>query len=70
MALITLTNDFHATSARTHSGRVSEPTARRIRNALCGSADCCCATSSLGTRGQQGVDIREIGNGQYDLSSD
>mgnify|MGYP003641208767 CR=1 FL=1 len=69
MALITLTNDFHGTSTRTHSGRVSEPTARRIRNALCGSADCCCATSSLGTRGEQDATIEEMGDGSFHVAS-
>ena len=68
-AMITLTNDFHGSSTRTHSGLVTASNVDRIRNTLCGIADCCCATSSLGTRGEQDATIEEMGNGSFHVAS-
>jgi len=53
MTLIEISNDFHHTSSRVRVGRMSESNAKRVRNRLCGSAECCCSQSELGTRGPQ-----------------
>lgn len=50
---ITLSNNLHRTSCTINAGRVSSKTVRRVRRALCPSADCLCAQTSLGTRGKQ-----------------
>ena len=63
-AMVTLTNDFHGSSTRTHSGLVTASNVDRIRNTLCGIADCCCG-DSLGTRGKQDATIQEMGDGSF-----
>lgn len=57
MTTITLTNNFHNTSANVQlvqadNGlyRISRATARRLRNKLCGSTDCTCG-DTFGARG-------------------
>lgn len=51
--LVTLTNDFHNRETRCRVGTMTAGNARRIRERLCGSDDCCCADNDLRTRGRQ-----------------
>ena len=60
LVMLTLHNYFHNSSARVRAGEISATTVRRVRRALCGSADCTCS-GQLGTRagyqpGQPAVD--------------
>lgn len=73
MTTITLTNDFHNTSANVRpiiikDGRfagyykISRKTAMRLRNELCGSSDCTCG----GTFGQRGGAYLDVVNEDCD----
>ena len=57
MALVTIRNDFHNTSARVNPDRpLSAATVSRVRRELCGMADCSCG-GQVGERGPQECDI-------------
>lgn len=73
MTTITLTNDFHNTSANVRptlikDGRyagyykISRKTAMRLRNELCGNSECTCG----GTFGQRGGAYLDVVNEDYD----
>ena len=63
--MITLSNDFHATTARVRSGNVSPATVRRLRRELCGSRDCLCG----GELGQRGAQIQPSGKATAEIQS-
>ncbi len=54
-SLVTLTNNFHATSSRVRTGKASPETVRRVRRELCGIAGCTCG-DDIGVRGPQRTD--------------
>ena len=54
--MLTLTNNFHNTSAKIAAkvgDTVTKATVRRVRKALCPASDCKCGESSAATRGSR-----------------
>lgn len=71
MNTITLTNNFHGTSARTraHADRetlLTARTVRRLSRALCG-IPCCTCGGAVGERGPQPVQVRAMPAGEVML---
>lgn len=61
--LVTITNEFHNTSATVRVGKMSAANAKRVAKKLCGVSGCTCG-GPLGHRGRQktqdGLDIEII----------
>jgi hypothetical protein len=51
--MIELSNDFHGTRSATRGGMISAARVKRIRRKMCGHRGCTCASTILGTRGEQ-----------------
>ena len=51
--LVTITNDFHNTSARVRVGEMTLANAKKVADKLCGVNGCTCGNGPLSTRGPQ-----------------
>lgn len=70
MVMATLTNEFHGTSASVctdDGGYLTKRQVQRVRDKLCGSADCKCGETELRTRGRQDVEIVPYASGRVRL---
>lgn len=62
MTTITLTNNFHNSTAKVRpdaDGFLNRNQVLCARNKLCGIDDCTCGQTTLDTRGRQAVEIEE-----------
>lgn len=56
--LVTLKNDFHRTTAKVRTGKLSNATIKRVQKKLCGIKGCLCS-GNLGIRGEQECIVNE-----------